>query len=56
MSRDNKMKHLTQRAISSRMNYLFQASNLMAVGNQPKLAAYYGKLCRNVGTKAIMHM
>lgn len=50
------MKHLTQRAISSRMNYLFQASNLMAVGNQPKLAAYYGKLCRNVGTKAIMHM
>ncbi|EDX16818.1 uncharacterized protein LOC6724838 [Drosophila simulans] len=56
MSKDNKMKHLTQLGISSRMNFLFQASNLMAVGNQPKLAAYYGKLCRNVGNKAVMHM
>ncbi|XP_039499132.1 uncharacterized protein LOC120456377 [Drosophila santomea] len=56
MSKDNKKKHLTQWDVASRMNFLFQASNLMAAGNQAKLAAYYGKLCRNVGTKAVMHM
>ncbi|EDV45430.1 uncharacterized protein LOC6555791 [Drosophila erecta] len=55
MGRDKK-KHVSQRDIASRMNFLFQASNLMAAGNQAKLAAYYGKLCRNVGTKATMHM
>ncbi|XP_017114473.1 uncharacterized protein LOC108137347 [Drosophila elegans] len=56
MTKENKKKLLAQRHISSRMNFLFQASNLMASGNQTKLAAYYGKLCRNVGTKAVMHM
>ncbi|XP_016949489.1 uncharacterized protein LOC108024176 [Drosophila biarmipes] len=56
MSKDNKKKLLAQRHVSSRMNYLYQASNLMAEGHRAKLAAYYGKLCRNVGTKAVMHM
>nr|XP_016937165.1 uncharacterized protein LOC108015299 [Drosophila suzukii] len=56
MSKDNKKKLLAQRHVSSRMNFLFQASNLMAEGHRTKLAAYYGKLCRNVGTKAVMHM
>ncbi|XP_017067659.1 ribonuclease P protein subunit p21 [Drosophila eugracilis] len=56
MSNDKKKKLQTQRHVSSRMNFLFQASNLMAAGNQTKLAAHYGKLCRNVGTKALMRM
>ncbi|XP_017006710.2 uncharacterized protein Rpp21 [Drosophila takahashii] len=59
MSKDNNNKNkklLAQRHISSRMNFLFQASHLMANKDQSKLAAYYGKLCRNVGTKAVMHM
>ncbi|XP_030567007.1 uncharacterized protein LOC115767023 [Drosophila novamexicana] len=51
-----KRKALTQRQVSSRMNFLYQASNLMAHSNNNTLAAYYGKLCRNVGTKALMHM
>ncbi|XP_017054957.1 ribonuclease P protein subunit p21 [Drosophila ficusphila] len=56
MTKGNSKKLLAQRHISSRMNFLFQASNLMAEGHQSKLAAYYGKLCRNVGTKAVMHI
>ncbi|XP_016986539.1 uncharacterized protein LOC108049755 [Drosophila rhopaloa] len=56
MTKDNKKKLLAQRHVYSRMNFLFQASNLMAEGNQAKLAAYYGKVCRNVGTKTVMHM
>ncbi|TDG42047.1 hypothetical protein AWZ03_011531 [Drosophila navojoa] len=36
------------------MNFLYQASNLMAHSNNNTLAAYYGKLCRNVGTKALI--
>lgn len=56
MTKDNKRKLLAQRHVSSRMNFLFQASHLMAASHQSKLAAYYGKLCRNVGTKAVSHM
>ncbi|KAH8388689.1 hypothetical protein KR200_002873 [Drosophila serrata] len=56
MGKDNKRKLLAQRHVSSRMNFLFQASHLMAASHQNKLAAYYGKLCRNVGTKAVTHM
>ncbi|XP_041630621.1 uncharacterized protein Rpp21 [Drosophila kikkawai] len=56
MTKDKKRKLLAQRHVSSRMNFLFQASHLMAASHQAKLAAYYGKLCRNVGTKAVMHM
>ncbi|XP_034489889.1 uncharacterized protein LOC117793631 [Drosophila innubila] len=51
-----KRKVLTQRHVCSRMNFLYQAANLMAHNNNNTLAAYYGKLCRNVGTKALMHM
>lgn len=58
MANNNKGKRkvLTQRHVCSRMNFLYQAANLMAHGKNNTLAAYYGKLCRNVGTKALMHM
>ncbi|KAH8325383.1 hypothetical protein KR067_004768 [Drosophila pandora] len=56
MTKDIKRKLLAQQQVFSRMNFLFQAAHLMADREQPKLAAYYGKLCRNVGTKAVMHM
>ncbi|XP_060661593.1 ribonuclease P protein subunit p21 isoform X1 [Drosophila nasuta] len=57
-SNNNKCKRkiLTQRHACSRMNFLYQAANLMAHSNNNTLAAYYGKLCRNVGTKTLMHM
>lgn len=51
-----KRKLLTQRQVCSRMNYLYQAANLMAHSNNNTLAAYYAKLCRHVGTKSLMHM
>lgn len=51
-----KRKLLTQRQVCSRMNYLYQAANLMAHSNNNTLAAYYGKLCRHVGTKSLIHM
>lgn len=51
-----KRKVLTQRQVCSRMNFLYQAANLMAHSNNNTLAAYYGKLCRHVGTKSLMHM
>ncbi|ALC48163.1 CG33082, partial [Drosophila busckii] len=51
-----KRKVLTQKHVCSRMNFLYQASQLMAHSQQNTLAAYYGKLCRNVGTKALMHI
>ncbi|XP_017871427.1 PREDICTED: ribonuclease P protein subunit p21 [Drosophila arizonae] len=47
-------KSLSQQHVCSRMNFLYQASNLMAHSNNNTLAAYYGKLCRNVGTKALI--
>ncbi|XP_017104171.2 uncharacterized protein Rpp21 [Drosophila bipectinata] len=56
MTKDIKRKLLAQQQVFSRMNFLFQAAHLMADQQQPKLAAYYGKLCRNVGTKAVMRM
>ncbi|KAH8306881.1 hypothetical protein KR018_010418 [Drosophila ironensis] len=56
MGKDNKRKLLSQRHAASRMNFLFQAAHLMANQDQPKLGAFYGKLCRNVGTKALMQM
>ncbi|XP_004520378.1 ribonuclease P protein subunit rpr2 [Ceratitis capitata] len=37
----------------SRMNFLFQASMLMA-GSNKTLAAYYGELCKNIGKKAVL--
>ncbi|XP_030380777.1 ribonuclease P protein subunit p21 [Scaptodrosophila lebanonensis] len=52
----NKRKVFGQRHVCSRMNFLYQAANLMAQNNNNTLAAYYGKLCRNVGTKAVMHI
>ncbi|KAH8419724.1 hypothetical protein KR009_001589 [Drosophila setifemur] len=56
MTKDNKRKLSAQQDISSRMNFLFQAAHLMAESKETQLAAYYGRLCRNVGTKAMMHM
>ncbi|EDW00200.1 GH11990 [Drosophila grimshawi] len=52
----SKQKLLTQRHVMSRMNFLYQAGNLMAHSKQNTLAAYYCKLGRNVGTKSLMHM
>lgn len=37
----------------SRMNFLFQASMLMA-GKNNTLSAYYGELCRSIGKKAVL--
>ncbi|XP_017465579.1 PREDICTED: ribonuclease P protein subunit p21 [Rhagoletis zephyria] len=39
----------------SRMNFLYQASMLMA-GRNNTLAAYYGQLCRNIGKKAVLRI
>lgn len=57
-SKNNKGKRkvLTQRQVCFRMNFLYQAANLMAHSNNNTLAAYYGKLCRHVGMKSLMHM
>ncbi|BFG00301.1 ribonuclease P protein subunit p21 [Drosophila madeirensis] len=56
MAKNNKKKMFAQRLVCSRMNFLYQAAHLMAEGSHNTLGAYYGKLCRNVGTKAMMHM
>ncbi|KAH8400575.1 hypothetical protein KR222_007112, partial [Zaprionus bogoriensis] len=57
MNNKGKRKVLSQRQVCSRMNFLYQAANLMAhSGGNNTLAAYYGKLCRHVGTKSLMHM
>ncbi|EDW25938.1 GL14220 [Drosophila persimilis] len=56
MAKNNKKKVFALRLVCSRMNFLYQAAHLMAKGSHNTLGAYYGKLCRNVGTKAIMHM
>lgn len=39
----------------SRMNFLFQASMLMA-GKNNTLSAYYGELCRSIAKKAVLKM
>lgn len=39
----------------SRMNFLYQASQLMA-GKNNTLSAYYGELCKNIGKKATLRM
>ncbi|XP_054727242.1 uncharacterized protein LOC129236948 [Anastrepha obliqua] len=39
----------------SRMNFLYQASMLMA-GSNNTLASYYGELCRNIGKKAVLRI
>ncbi|XP_022219174.1 ribonuclease P protein subunit p21 [Drosophila obscura] len=56
MAKNNKKKLFAQRLVCSRMNFLYQAAHLMAEGSHNTLGAYYGKLCRNVGTKSMMHM
>ncbi|XP_058062490.1 ribonuclease P protein subunit p21 [Anopheles bellator] len=38
-----------------RMNFLYQAATLMSTSN-PQLAAYYGKLTKSVGKKAVLRM
>ncbi|XP_059222738.1 uncharacterized protein LOC131996800 [Stomoxys calcitrans] len=39
----------------SRMNFLYQASILMA-GKNDCLASYYGELCKNIGKKSVLRM
>ncbi|XP_023304248.2 ribonuclease P protein subunit rpr2 [Lucilia cuprina] len=39
----------------SRMNFLYQASLLMA-GKNNALSSYYGELCKNVGKKAVLRI
>uniref|UniRef100_A0A1A9WVN7 Uncharacterized protein n=1 Tax=Glossina brevipalpis TaxID=37001 RepID=A0A1A9WVN7_9MUSC len=50
-----KSKNLQGRECYRRMNFLYQASMLMA-GRNNVLSAFYGKLCKNIGKKATLRI
>ncbi|XP_065365175.1 ribonuclease P protein subunit p21 [Calliphora vicina] len=52
----SKSKHYFQgKECFSRMNFLYQASLLMA-GKNNTLSSYYGELCKNVGKKSVLRI
>ncbi|KAI9589638.1 ribonuclease P protein subunit p21 [Glossina fuscipes] len=54
MKRKDKNKNFLQgRECFKRMNFLYQASMLMA-GRSNVLSAFYGQLCKNIGKKATL--
>ncbi|XP_037810568.1 ribonuclease P protein subunit rpr2 [Lucilia sericata] len=55
MSQTKTKHHFQGKECFSRMNFLYQASLLMA-GKNNALSSYYGELCKNVGKKAVLRI
>uniref|UniRef100_A0A1I8M0U8 RNAse P Rpr2/Rpp21 subunit domain protein n=1 Tax=Musca domestica TaxID=7370 RepID=A0A1I8M0U8_MUSDO len=55
MSQAKRIQKFQGKESFSRMNFLYQASTLMA-GKNNSLSAYYGELCKNIAKKSVLKM
>lgn len=55
MSQAKRIQKFHGKESFSRMNFLYQASTLMA-GKNNSLSAYYGELCKNIAKKSVIKM